>query len=430
MDRLRDAVGLQVVSLLMMIAFAVVSARWLGPSGKGALALVVAAGALGSVVLGLGIPQALTTWVARGRLTLTDALVGGSAWGALITILLAAGGMAYQSSDIVVRFLWLAIGAVAFEQVMSSVAVGAGDLFPPLLSRLLGGGSQVAYMLAGLALGWRPTISTVVIFYYVLALLGIVVAGAFLILRARKTGSPSISRMRVVVGEAPQVLRFGLKLMPAHILAMANSRVDILFLGWLAGSAAVGIYSLAVSATLLVGMIPAAVGQALTSTFGSDVEPAHQLRRGVHASLVLASVTAFVIAVSAPYLVPLVFGREFADAARLIMVMAPFTALFSLNQVTYPYFCNHLRRPFMPSVVTGVTAVLDILLVSLLARRYGADGAAIASAVAYGVGAVVNLSVTARGAGISIVSLILPNADDMVWMFERGKALLGRTGRA
>lgn len=428
--RLRDAVSLQIVSVVVMIAFAVVSARWLGPSGKGVLALVTAAGALGSVVLGLGVPQALTTWVARGRLTLRDALVGGSSWGVVVTILLALVASALPLSDVVVSFLWLAIGAVLVEQVMSSVAVGAGDLFPPLFSRLLGGGSQVVFMLAGLLLGWRPSISTVIAFYYGLALVGVVVAGALLVKRAGVPKKKSTSEGGGLVAEAPHVLRFGVELMPSHILALANSRVDILLLGWIAGSAAVGIYSLAVSATLLVGMIPAAVGQALTNTFGSEAEPVHQMRRGVHASLVLALLTAAVIALSAPFAVPVVFGSEFADAAWLIIIMAPFTALFSLNHVTYPYFCNHLHRPLMPSMVSGVTVVLDIVLVGLLAARYGAGGVAVASAVAYGVGAIVNLSVTAKGAGIPMTSLVLPDADDMVWLLERGRALIGVAGRA
>ena len=180
-------------------------------------------------------------------------------------------------------------------------------------------------------------------------------------------------------------------------------------------------YSLAVSATLLVGLLPAAVGQALSRTFGEEADPSRALRRGVHAALVGGVGTAVVLAVVSPTAVPIVFGIEFAPASRLIAIMVPFTAIFAVSQVTIPYFYNHLRRPGAHSIIMGVTAALDVVLVVLLAPKWGADGAAVASGAAYGTGAVVNIWLTSRGSHLRVRELVVPSWEDIMW--------LGRTTR-
>jgi len=105
----------------------------------------------------------------------------------------------------------------------------------------------------------------------------------------------------------------------------------------------------------------------------------------------------------------------------LIAIMVPFTGVFATVQVTFPYFYNRLHRPLVQSLVIGVTAVVDVALVVVLAPRLGAIGAAVASAVAYALGFSVNLVVTARGAEMSVGRLVVPSREDVSWALARAR---------
>lgn len=418
------ALGQQLSGMALMVAFAVASSRWLGPSGKGELAIVTTAGVVAGSLLALGIPQALTAWVARDRMSVRRAIVWGTVWAAALSVFLLLATLIMRPGSIALGVLWLSVGVFAIEQTMSGVSAGSGDLIPPLISRWVGGGAQVALMSAALVLGLEVDIASVSVAFYVLGLIGVVVAIVFLVGRSGSVGRPVEASRQSNREDAVGLAAFGLKTLPGQILSMTNLKLDILLLGWFATTAAVGIYSLAVSATLLVGVLPAALGQALTRSFGTDSDPTVRLRRGFQIALFTGLVSGAVIVILSPWLVPIVFGEAFSSASSLIAVMVPFTAAFATVQVTFPYFFNRLHRPLIQSLVIGTTAAVDVVLVILLAPRYGAMGAAAASAIAYGLGFVVNVVITARGAEMSIRQLMVPDREGIAWAMAAGRRAL------
>lgn len=425
--RTRVAMTQQVLGLVMMVGFAVASARWLGPAGKGVLTLVTTGGVVAGSVFGLGVPQALTAWVSRDRLTTREALFIGVVFAALVTVVLAGvARLGILPSTPAWQFLWLATGVTLFEQAVSGTSNGAGILTPQLLLRSVGGGLQVVAMLVAWLIAFPPTLGAVLSAYFVPGLIGVTVALVALVRqRPEREAQP-----KVMLASLGPMAAFGLAVIPAQLLSVTNYKLDVLLLGALSGTEAVGIYSLAVSATLLVGMLPSAFGQALTRTFGTSDDPREALKRGMHASIVTGLGSAVVLAAASPLMVPLVFGSGFAPASLLIAIMVPTTALFATVQVTFPFFYNHVRKPIVHSLVIGVTAAIDVVLLLLLAPRMGSVGAAIASAVAYTVGAALNVGVTARASGLKVTELVFPTREDFAWMARTANDWLVPSRRA
>lgn len=422
-SRLRYALAQQVMSALLMVAFAVVSARWLGPAGKGEFAVVSTVALVAASLLGLGLPQALTTWVSNDSFSVKEGLFAGYAWAIVCAGLILVVSTLSHVETLALRLLWFTTGALLLDQTMTGIAVGSGDLKAALSYRVLGSGSQVAFMAAGLLLGLTPSIPVVTIVYFGLAGMAVVAVSAVMV---RRTDGRSTERFGFtnLLRQMPALTRFGLKAIPAQLLAMANMRVDIIILSGSVTSAVVGVYALAVSATLLVGMVPAAVGQALTRSFGVGDDPVVQLRLGVQSSLIFGVISGAVLALVSPFVVPVVFGRGFASATEYIWVMAPFTAMFSLVQVSYPFFYSQLHKPLIHSVIVGITVAIDVLLVAILAPLYGGMGAAVASAVAYAVGALVNVVVLARVTRLGVRGLMVPHTDDLKWIWRHSLSIM------
>lgn len=412
-----------------MIGFAVVSARWLGPAGKGELAMVTTAGIVASALVGLGVPQALTTRVSQQRLAVDQGLYLGLGWAVVLGAVAALAAGAIGNTSLALRLLWLSVGSAMLDQVMQAVAVGSGNLRPTLVYRLMGGLLQVSFMVVAVTIGLRPDPELAAYVLYGITVGSVAVTVGLLLKSHDNRSAPRIplSGVRQTMGG---LVGFGIATVPAQLLTIANSRADLLVLGVVSGTVAVGVYSLAASATLLVGLLPAAIGQALTSTFGGEQEATERLRIGFQSALIAGALLALLLAVLSPTLVPLAFGREFAQASGLIVMMVPFTAFFSTVQVSYPFFYSRLNRPITHSVIIGSTAAVDILLVLVLAPHYGALGAAVASAIAYGVGGMVNVVLTARGAKLSVRQLIVPDREIMGKIASSGRAVLfARGGR-
>lgn len=188
--RARLALAQQFSGLGLMVAFAIVSARWLGPSGKGELAIVTTAGVVTGSVIALGIPQALTAWVARDMMSARRAVIVGCVWASLIAAAVAGTTVVIGVENLALRLLWLSAGVTVAEQIMTGVSTGAGDLVPPLVSRWLGGGSQVLLMAGALVLGLAPDVEAASVWYYVVALVGVVVAAGALLRRSGSVGMP------------------------------------------------------------------------------------------------------------------------------------------------------------------------------------------------------------------------------------------------
>lgn len=422
-SRLRYALVQQIMSALLMVAFAVVSARWLGPAGKGEFSVVSTVALVAASLLGLGLPQALTTWVSNDRFSVREGLFAGYVWAIACAGLILVVSMLLRVETLAIRVLWFTTGALLLDQTMTGIAVGSGDLKAALSYRVLGSGSQVAFMAAGLVLGLTPSIPVVTIVYFGIAGLAVVVVSSGMV---RRTGGRSAERFEFanLVKQMPALAGFGLRAIPAQLLAMANMRVDIIILSGSVTSAVVGVYALAVSATLLVGMVPAAVGQALTRGFGLGDDPIARLRLGLQSSLIFGVISGAILALVSPFAVPLVFGRGFAPATEYIWIMTPFTAVFSLVQVSYPFFYSQLHKPLIHSVIVGITVAIDVLLVAVLAPLYGGMGAAVASAVAYGVGALVNVVVLAKVTGLGVRGLMVPHADDLRWIWRHSLSIM------
>jgi O-antigen/teichoic acid export membrane protein len=93
-------------------------------------------------------------------------------------------------------------------------------------------------------------------------------------------------------------------------------------------------------------------------------------------------VSAVVLAIAAPFVLPLLYGSQFDDSVRLAQILLVGLAVEGAAGVISAYLYG-IGRPGLNSLAMGAGVVLTIALDLLLVPRWGATGAAIASTVAY-----------------------------------------------
>jgi O-antigen/teichoic acid export membrane protein len=200
-------------------------------------------------------------------------------------------------------------------------------------------------------------------------------------------------------------LRYGSQSLLFLVLMALIFRLDHLMIGWLAGAAAVGVYSIAAAATEVLLYFPKALGTvALTQrSNGTPVSPG--FLRGSGAMLVILGSAASVVG---PTVIALVLPAEFGPAGVALLVLLPGTiALGSAWIANYDLLGQGRVSPGVAAALTAVvtTVVLDLALIP----RFGVIGAAVASSVAYVAFSGVTLTFFTRTNGVPILAIIRPD---------------------
>lgn len=391
--RIGVATGARVSSLTLSTAAVLLSARWLGPSGRGVIAAVMT----WAIVLGTLFHCSLGQVALRERSNdpqadfgkLTGSLLGFAgvstllAWSFLAVLVFAPSGFTPAIPRWAMAFGALSIPFIIWEQYGSYLLMSIDHL--AVYNR-----AQVAGRLT--ELGALVVLVGTLGFGIPGALLATLVGQAIVgTLGFRLLLQTSDYRLRIDYGLLRQLIRHGSRLHLSAIGALLVSYVDILVVSHYLGVKETGWYQLAVQFTAIMLVVPQAAAQVLYSRVaisGADGAWPHH-RRVVGFVVGLMIVTASIAAIAAPLAIRLIVGESFLPAVPVFRILLLSVIGRTIGFTMAPQWIG--RGLFLQaSVVTLLIGILDICLAILLIPRLGIRGVALASVVAYSVGALVN----------------------------------------
>lgn len=372
-------VGVQVAGIVGGIAVA----RYLGPSARGDLAAVVVwTNAVNSVFF-VGLDQAYIYGAARERPgdLLGAGLVLNICFGLVVLGALYVMGIAVFSGsprlDVLRIYMWFAPLSLmlalftAYEQGRERwIAFGVLRLAVAALT--LG---AIAYLMI--------TGSSSLLMYarvYVLTALGVVVVVALVSLW---DVWPHVRRRTV-----RRLLSYGCRALPSVWASVIITRADQMILSALVPAAELGYYAVAVS----LATVPAPIAASFAMTTFPQMaraSPGHRrtfARRTMVRGILAVSSISLVLGLTASWLVPTLFGREFdpsVNMARILLVGAIFFAGIQIGGD----MLRGLGRPGLASMSTAAAAVVTVALLPPLIYLAGAVGAAWVSTASYAIGA-------------------------------------------
>jgi O-antigen/teichoic acid export membrane protein len=250
--------------------------------------------------------------------------------------------------------------------------------------------SQPVLSLAFLVVLWRLRMLTLTAALVVLALTLLLQLG-WAYHRCRSAGlAPGRAEARLI----RPLVGYGMAQIAALTPATINAQLDQLVLSQVVPPAALGRYAIAVSCTLLPIPMVSAIGNVafprLASRNRVDRLASQMQWMGILGTACAAAGLLVPLDLVAPWLIPRVFGAGYAGAVPLLWVLTPAGVFLACNQVTGDVLRGR-KRPLVVARAEGLAAVFTVILLVVLLPVAGVYGAAIASAVAYGVALVMML---------------------------------------
>jgi O-antigen/teichoic acid export membrane protein len=385
------------VALLLVV----IQSRFLDPAGRGRFVLVVLTvtilarlfGQLGVAVTSHARGAELRPFVVRA---LTLALLLGTAG---IAVILVAGAAIDAFGLRLAAIAAPALVPNIVNACISGVLLGRARIrlwnyiqaLPPLLT-LVG----MLVVVVGLGHGVDGAVAVWTAAYFATA--------AFALFAARDLWLPPTAP-RILDRHGRAVLRLALLMGAVQIVNLIGYRIELFILDRYEGLAQVGIYSIAMQAAEAMWLVPAAIATAVTgpAVHETPAGAARLIRNACGRGLLYTGGLAVVVGALAPFVIPLLFGDDFRGATRPLLLLLPGVAVYGPVSILVVYLSIRCGRPRLSLLVSAIGLVVTAGAAFIFIPRYGASGAAVASAIGYAAGGLAAWICFVRLAGLTLL---------------------------
>jgi len=415
---------------------AVIVARVVGPEGKGALAILTGVTAILASLVALGIPSgtaALYPGSVHRRSEVVGTALGLTAMTSCLAIALylLAGPASLEAllserdmAALQPEWMLLAVLAVlptALVAVVDVVLIAANAMRTYAVRSAVSG-------LLGVALTWILTmqfgwgVTGALASPLLAALAGVAVFGSWW----RK--SAEAWPPRASAASARSLVHIGVQQHGIAMTALVAKRLDVFLLASMLSIQDAGFYAAGILIPQAITAIPRATMWPLVSVLSTgSAELPDPVARISRLQVALMAIFSVVLAVLAPVIVPVLFGKAFRASVvpfQLALVGIPFTAL----TVTVNAVLTARARPglsIVPSLVgTGVQLGLALLLIP----AWGPAACAAALSANYIVTALLQL-VVGRSQGLGAAAMTILRPSDVELLVKTLRARLARDRR-
>jgi O-antigen/teichoic acid export membrane protein len=398
----------RIVTLLGAALINILTARALGPAGRGSYALPSIDASLASTFL-LGLQTAtsyfmLSRHAQRGLIR--PVLVAFAAF-------IVGGCLAATAIAILNRHTWAAIPAMLYLPCSAALSLVSGYWVGRDRMKTLSvvNVSTVLATLAcvGIALVVLGRTPWAAICGWLVGQALVAVWAIVLVLRdAREPGQP--------VGVLEYV-RYAAKAGSLNMMTLLSYRVDVFVVAAFAPLAVLGLYTVAVAGAESTLTLTHTISFVTAPRIGAiDRRAAAEFAaRCTRSTLVFATLLATIIAFLAPLVVHLLFGARFLPLVPALRVLLVGVVALSTGGVITNYFMLNRGMVYVPLTTWGISAAISAGLSLLLVPRLGMIGAAVSVASAYVVGQVAAVVCFSRDTGLHPLRLLIIEREDVVF---------------
>lgn len=415
------AFGVNIFLLPLGIATSVLIARTVGPTGKGSLDLIIATAALLAMTLSMSLPQGVTFVVAQGKVAanvIASQLIFVSMLqaGVALVLLVLLSFTSYFQLFLPNWGLWILGGVVLYVWV---------DLITKFWAAILIGQQQIAIVNNTEFVGRVTQFVSVFLLGGALYLAGKQLSVGFLFLVTLSASVLISVLLYVSLGFKFQLSRdlsglkgalaFAVPCYAANLAQFLNYKLDVFVVGFFAGAASVGRYTLAVSLGQLLWLMSNSVASVLLPKVAASTDDGGSIRHTAmvtRLSLWATALCGLALAVLATQAIPLLYGEAFRPSIMALIWLLPGIVVFSVANVLAAYIAG-IGKPRLNLIVSGVSLIVTIGLDLALIPNLNIVGAAIASTVSYSLSALLLIVFFIRETGASVREVLLPTSGDV-----------------
>ena len=419
------AMGAAATEIIGLFFVGWITARQLGPQGKGEYTAIITWVLVIAWVASVGLRDSVAYFQSRHperspEIFTTSLLYTAvlSAIGIGVAQLLAPLAFRAQSEDVIIIARVAFFGIFLIVAFQTAEGLLSGQHRFALLSSIQAFSSVGAAVIMGLfALFGGLSVGT--------ALLGkigiyILCAGAALVavLALVRPGRPSRPLARDMFG-------YGSKLTVEGLGQLGTTQLDLVILPAVLVATEIGFYAVATSTATVIYLTFGRLGQIVlpVATRRDPASAVAFIARVMRRVLVGGALAALALALIAEPLLVTLYGPEFDESLVPLLILLPGSVAWSAYRIVASGL-QGLNRPGQTSRAQTAAIVVTLVGLALTLRPWGIRGAALTSSVAYTTAFVACLRYLAIAGGVSVRSMLHPRlfVTDVVSILRKGRS--------
>lgn len=417
-----------VVSFLFSFFSTVILARVLGPSGKGALSLILLIPMLAFTLASFGIHQANIYFIGQYKDRIHSIVSNSTIFAVMI------GGFLAILVWILRREIgfWLSltpyISAIGWSCLLFPLVLANNFYINMLIGQKRFKERNVAYIVNSslnllliilLVYFWRTGVSGGVLSLTIAMLL----ATFYSFLKLTKNSLPSFSS--IDLGLFRKTVTYGVKSQLGNIFQIFNYRLDMFFVNYFLGVAGVGIYSIAVGMGELLWYIPTVTGTILFPMVSNDFQryDDQYISSVCRKTFILMASGALAILLTGCFLIPLFFGEKFISSVKPLFILLPGIVAIGIHKILIFALMGKGSPQYMSYsglITLTFTVVLDLILIPMI----GVQGAALASTLSYIICTICTSYWYMKTTELTWSEIIIPRKEDVVYFWDYGNGVV------
>jgi len=417
----------QIVRIALVAGSNIIIARYLGPSGKGVLSLIMSFLAMTLMIGMFGVDEANIYYISSKKTSHKSVFTNGlfhaffiSGICIAIFLIFAKWFIANPLKSIDIRYYYIIVTLIPFyfiNQHAKSILLGHRAIYKYNIFVI----TQFAALFLGHLclipiLGLQGGVLAIVLSTLLLTILGLVFLFGY--------GSPGSV---IDIALLKKSYGFGIRSQLGIIFSFLNQRLDLFIVNYFLSPYHVGIYAIAVAVGELPWHLPSAVATILFP-WVAEMKREEATRFSAYVLRNITFVTAILVVILALVgrpLIALLFGNAFKESTLLLYILLPGIFSLGITRILGGYF-QGIGRPELGTLMVSFSFVETVTLDLLLIPRMGAMGAAIASSVSYISSALVGLLIFTRVGRINVVDAVIPKWGEITRLRGFFKLLKGR----
>jgi O-antigen/teichoic acid export membrane protein len=375
-----SALGARAFFILTGFSTSALTARFLGPVGRGEYFLCLTLVALATQFGNFGLASATCYWAAkspdnRPQLAINALWISvliGLPLGGVIAVSGHAGLGLVNVSQFSLGIASLMVPFGLYSLLVGNLLIGSGRIHE---YNLIDVATRTFGVMALIAIGWWSASAGN---FLMVALVVAALSGGM----TWRVTQCSISNFRPDISLLCKGMGYAGRAWGAALLSFAVSRINTLFVGEQLGHDALGVWSIAVQIGDILAIIPAVIGQILLPRLVMERDPWKAMREYLPRVALMMGVLCLLIAFVGQSVIDLVFGLAFTSAYVQLLWLLPGIFCLSLSSVISQYL-GAVGIPRFVIVVWGAALGVETLLSYYLVPQFSSVGAMAALSASY-----------------------------------------------
>ncbi len=254
-------------------------------------------------------------------------------------------------------------------------------------------------------------------------ILGFGIADIFGLVKLWKNGSPQV---KIDVGYLRKSFIFGAKSYIGLILSQLDRRLDVFIINLFLDPTRVGFYAVAVAMAEFPWYISNAFATVLFPEVSSmNREEAFRFTATItRNTLFIVGAFGLILFFIGGFLMQFIFGDQFVQSFTALRLLIPGVVILSVNKVICAGFSG-TGKPEYGTLTATFSAIATVALDLLLIPRYGINGAALASSIAYIVSALTGIILFHKTSRVPLKDILFVKSKDITNYPKYISSLLG-----